>query len=784
MKILFLHTNSYPFGKNEPLLDKQMNLFKKKFDYIYIISSDESLEISYTTPSNVITKNVVLEFDYRQKLKSLLLLFKKNVLKELKLIKTEYNQPLTISRLKVLLNSYTIGYKYKDFLSEIIRNESLEHEELFFHSYWCTDAVIGFTLLKDEFPAIKIYTRMHAYDLYFERHIPEYLPFRKLIGKKIDKIFFISEQGKDYFLEKVKLPDNPSKFIVNRLGVFNDTDIIETTKNKPFTLISCSSLIPLKRVHLIIEILTLIDDIPIKWIHIGTGELENELKTFAKIKLGNHQNVEFEFKGFVENDDVLKFYKENTIDLFINVSEYEGIPISMMEAMSCSIPCIGTDVGGVSEIINEKNGFLIDKDFKPSEVKKIIENYYNLHITSIGQIRQHAFETWKTNYDGFKNATTLIKEIETEPIMCSKCLYTNADYPEIEFDHEGVCSICHIYEKLQSRTVFKNELGQQKLDELLHKIKNAGRKNKYDCIVGVSGGVDSSYLAYLSKEWGLKPLIVHVDNGWNSELAIKNIENILNKLDLNLDTHVIQWEDMRDIQLAFFKASVIDIDLPFDNAFMALLYKIAQKHNIKYILSGHNTVTEGWMPPSFTHYKLDTINIKAIHKRYGTKKVKKFALINPLKKWYYSKVVGIKMVAPLDLVKYNKSEVKDFLMYKLDWKDYGGKHYENIFTKFYQGYLLPEKFKIDKRKAHLSTLICSGQMDKKEALLELKNPPYKEEELKDDKAYFIKKMKITEDEFETIMALPVKSHTDFPSYINIINKLRKIKRILLFRSIN
>jgi N-acetyl sugar amidotransferase len=784
MKILFLHTTSYPFGKEEPLIDKQIQLLKKRFDYIYIISSDTGIDIAYTTPSNVITKNVVLEFDYKQKLKSLLFLFKKNVLKEIKLIKTEYKQPFTISRLKVLLNSYTIGRKYNDFLSEIIQNESLEHEELFFHSYWCTDAVLGFTMLKDKFPNIKTYTRMHAYDLYFERHTPEYLPFRKLIGKKIDKIFFISDQGKEYFLNKTNLDGTSGKYIVNRLGVFNNTDLIENTKNENFTIVSCSSIIPLKRIHLIIEILTLIDNFPIKWIHFGSGELENEISTLAKIKLGNHQNVDFEFKGFVDNDEIHEFYKTNPIDLFINVSEYEGIPISLMEAMSNSIPCVGTDVGGVSEIINEKNGYLIDVDFKPSEVKKIIENYYNLHPTSKGQIRQNAFETWKTKYDGNKNTLRLIQEIETEPIMCSKCLYTDSDYPEIEFDHEGVCSICHIYDKLQSRTVFKNEIGQQKLDELLTQVKQAGKKNKFNCIVGVSGGVDSSYLAYLSKEWGLKPLIVHIDNGWNSELAIKNIENILTKLDLNLDTHVIKWEDMRDIQLAFFKASVIDIDLPFDNAFMALLYKIAKKHNIKYILSGHNTVTEGWMPPSFTHYKLDTINIKAIHKRYGTKRIKNFKLLNPIQKWYYSKIRGIKMVAPLDLVKYNKSEVKDFLMYKLDWKDYGGKHYENIFTKFYQGHLLPEKFKIDKRKAHLSTLICSGQIDKKDALLELKKSPYNEDELKDDKAYFIKKMKISEDEFETIMALPVKSHTDFPSYINIINKLRKIKRILLFRSNN
>ena len=362
--------------------------------------------------------------------------------------------------------------------------------------------------------------------------------------------------------------------------------------------------------------------------------------------------------------------------------------------------------------------------------------------------------------------------------QCSKCLFDNNDYPEIKFDESGVCSVCHIYDDLQARTVKKGQEGKLFLNSQIAAIKLVGQNKKYDCIVGVSGGVDSSYMAYLAKQWGLKPLILHVDNGWNSELAVGNIERLVQTLGFDLYTEVIDWPEMRDIQLAFFRASVLDIDLPFDNIFMAILYKIAVKYKIKYIISGHNTVTEGWMPDTFCHYKLDTINLKAIQKQFGTLRLKHFPMIGPFDEWWFKKVHHIQFVSPLDCIEYNKAEIKQFLISEMGWRDYGGKHYENIFTKFYQGYILPVKFGIDKRKSHLSTLICSGQITKQEALEEIKKPSYDAEELKKDKEFFIKKIGITEEEFEGIMALPIKKHTDFPSYINIFKRLSKIKRAI------
>lgn len=362
--------------------------------------------------------------------------------------------------------------------------------------------------------------------------------------------------------------------------------------------------------------------------------------------------------------------------------------------------------------------------------------------------------------------------------ICTKCILDTNDYPDMHFDANGVCEICNIYDDLARRTIVKGDAGQQKLNQLIADIKAAGKGNEYDCIVGISGGVDSTYVAWLSKEWGLRPLVMHIDNGWNSELAVMNIENIVKKLGYDLYTYVINWNQMKDLQLAFMKASVVDIDLPFDNAFMAVLYQLADKHNIKYILSGHNTETEGYLPPNWVHNKLDTMNLRDIHKRFGTESIKGFPMIGMLRMWYYKKVKKVKMATPLDYIDYNKEKVKKFIIEELEWRDYGGKHYENIFTRFYQGYILPEKFHVNKRKSHLSTLICSGQITREEALEEDKKPIYDASLLKIDKEFFLKKFRLSEQEFERIMALPVKQHTDYKSYMNVYKKLRPYYRFL------
>lgn len=782
MKVLFFATNSFPYGKGEPLVSNQIKYLSQDFDKIVIVSSDMENELSYELPSNVEHHRVSFKLSSFHKVLGLINVYSKYIIQEKQFLQENQNTKTDFRILKVMLNSFSIGKRYKRFFKKYISENQLEQEQLFFHSYWCTEAVIGFSLLKSNFPNAKMDTRFHAYDLYLERHQPNYLPFRKLIIDRMDKLIFISEQGRNYFSNLYKGSVDENKLIINRLGV-NFIEATEIKKEKShldgLRIVTCSSLIELKRIDLLIEALSQLKELKIEWIHFGNGPLTEKLLNLAKEKLDNKNNISFRFSGFIDNDELQKYYHTNYVDLFVNTSKYEGVPISIMEAMSFKIPCIATNVGGVSEIVNAENGYILPVDFEVQLLANTFKEYANLSKDEKKQKSEAAYQTWKTKYNGLENYKALIKEILPVYQCCTKCIYDNVVYPEIKFDDQGICEICHIYDDLQAKTVFKNKEGVEKLHALLADIKNAGKSKQYDCIIGVSGGVDSSYLAYLSKEWCLKPLILHVDNGWNSELATMNIENILKVLNYDLYTHVIDWEEMRDMQLAFFKASVVDIDLPFDNAFMAILYDIANKYKIKYILSGHNTVTEGWMPPNFTHYKLDTINLKAIHKKFGTLKLKKFPIIGPIKLWISNKLYKVKFESPLDLIEYNKADVKKVLINELGWRDYGGKHYENIFTKFYQGYILPEKFKVDKRKAHLSTLICSGQITRDQALEEIKLPAYKLDELENDKEFFAKKMELSMDQFNSIMEEPIKRHTDFPSYINVINRLRKIKRFII-----
>jgi len=356
---------------------------------------------------------------------------------------------------------------------------------------------------------------------------------------------------------------------------------------------------------------------------------------------------------------------------------------------------------------------------------------------------------------------------------------------EITFDENGVCNYYHDYKRVEAIGLFRGDAGKAKLAEFVNRIKENGRGKPYDCLIGLSGGVDSTYVAWLVKSHGLRPLAVHLDNGWNSELAVKNIENIISKLGIDLFTLVVNWQEFKDIQLSYLKASVVDIEVVSDHAIFATMYKLAKEKNIGYIISGQNIVTEHIMPQSWLYKKMDFVNLKDIHSKFGTVKLKTYPTFDFKKYVYYSSVLQLLPFYILDYVDYNKKAVKEFITKELNWRDYGGKHYESIFTKFYQAYILPEKFKIDKRKAHLSTLICSGQMTRQEAIGELEKPIYDPEELKADKEYVLKKFGLTEAEFERIMQLPVRKHTDFKTdaqlkerYMSLLKKTEKIRRLI------
>lgn len=344
--------------------------------------------------------------------------------------------------------------------------------------------------------------------------------------------------------------------------------------------------------------------------------------------------------------------------------------------------------------------------------------------------------------------------------QCSISVLDTIADPDISFDKEGICNYYHQYLLKEKELVFNSAEGERKLAAVVEKIKLAGKGKPYDSIMGVSGGVDSTYLALQAKKLGLRPLLVHFDNGWNSELAVKNIENIISRLGFDLYTLVVDWEEFKDIQLAYLRASVVDIEAITDHAIIATMYKLAVEKNIKYILSGNNVVTENVLPPYWIFNKIDHKNLLDIHRKFGQRKLKTFPLFTTLLK---KQVAVRKIESPtlLNLMPYNKAEVKKIISEELGWRDYGGKHYESVFTRFYQGYILPNKFKIDKRKAHLSNLVFSGQITKEEAIKELGTSIYPEEVFQSDYEFVLKKFGLSEAAFAGIMQLPRREHTEF-----------------------
>lgn len=361
--------------------------------------------------------------------------------------------------------------------------------------------------------------------------------------------------------------------------------------------------------------------------------------------------------------------------------------------------------------------------------------------------------------------------------ICTKCIMDTTD-PEITFDEEGVCNHCRFFEQVLSKNWFPDERGQKLLHEIVKKIQSEGKGKKYDCIIGLSGGVDSSYLAYKAVELGLRPLAVHVDAGWNSEIAVQNINKICQVLQIDLVTEVIDWEEMRDLQLAFLKSGVPNQDIPQDHAFFAALYKFAVKNDIKYVLSGSNYATECILPSSWGYNAMDARHLKAIHKRFGQRELKRYPTISFFSYYFYFPYVKkMKVVKLLNYMPYSKEAAIKELENKIGWQYYGGKHYESRFTKFFQAYYLPTRFGFDKRKAHLSSMIVTGLITREEALNEMKKELYPAEEFIADKKYILDKLGITDEEFEKYMTMPLKSHFDYPTNHKLYTFLRKIYHI-------
>jgi N-acetyl sugar amidotransferase len=358
--------------------------------------------------------------------------------------------------------------------------------------------------------------------------------------------------------------------------------------------------------------------------------------------------------------------------------------------------------------------------------------------------------------------------------ICPRCVM-GGEIPGIRFDEQGTCNFCNEFDAWIAKRGLIHMDETEALDDMRKRIVRRSSGKPYDCVIGLSGGVDSSYIAYLAWKLKLKCLAVHFDNGWNTEVSVRNIKNIIETTGFDLHTYVIDWPEFRSLQRAFIKAGVIDIELVTDHAIFAAMYKLARDRKIKTILSGTNFATEHGMPRDWSWYKQDLRNIVAINQRFGDRKLKKFPMISSLKWQLMLRChIGPSFEEPLDLVQYKKSRAIEVLKREFDWREYGGKHYESNFTKFYQGYILPRKFGCDKRLVHLSALIRNAELSRTEALALLKKDTIEKTELEELLNFVTKKLGFDKAEFERILAAEPVRHDVYPSSRNTVYRLVRL----------
>ncbi len=378
----------------------------------------------------------------------------------------------------------------------------------------------------------------------------------------------------------------------------------------------------------------------------------------------------------------------------------------------------------------------------------------------------------------------LVKAMTNRPYqVCARCVM-DTSAPDITFDKDGVCNYCTDFLSRAGHILHEDpEVKAARLHAFVAKVKKRGRGKPYDCIVGVSGGVDSSWVLVKSVELGLRPLAVHMDNGWNSELAQNNIANLVRRMGVDLYTHVIDWQEYRGLMQAFFDADVIDIELLYDNAMLAVNFQQAAKFGMHYILTGANTTSEGMaMPRSWAWHKYDKKNIQTIGRRFGDIRLSSFPAIGTFGRLWHEVIRKRQLVGFLDFLDYNKFEAMSELTLKYDYKSYPYKHYESIFTRFYQGYLLPSKFGVDKRRLHFSTLIATGQYPRDKAIENLKDIPHQSAlTLEEDKKYFLKKMNWAAVQLEEYLKRPRVEHDRYKSERHLYETLSALRKKLIYK---
>jgi N-acetyl sugar amidotransferase len=346
-------------------------------------------------------------------------------------------------------------------------------------------------------------------------------------------------------------------------------------------------------------------------------------------------------------------------------------------------------------------------------------------------------------------------------MVCKRCVL-DSTVSEIEFDKSGYCNYCTEYLSRKD-SILK---GPKELNKMLAKFRTS--KARYSCIVGISGGLDSSFLLYIAVKLGLNPLAVHIDTGWNTEISVCNIESLTKKLKVDLKTFVLDWEQFKKLQISYLKAGVIDVEFPTDHYYLAALYKMANESNIKYILTGNNYISEGIMPSCWIHNKGDTLNMLDIHKTFGNHApLNNLPTMTLAKRFYYYNIKRLENIFLLNYLNYNRADARKKLINECDWKEHPVKHGESIFTRFYHRYILPVRFKVDYRKAHLSSLVCNSQITRDEALKILESKIVEDALVENDQAYILKKLNLSEADFINLMNQPVRSHLEFKSEVKI-----------------